>query len=369
MLGFATPTLTGMKPMVAPTYTAPVSASLEALSRLEREMLDDLDVERYGFGWWHGHVEVKRIAIMSDYLVGSVSGTQLAIADASYALSEYTQQVFAHDKWQQQQIAALGPRRDDASVLAALRLDSAAEKRERRIRLHREHFFYHVAQTLDRMAAIVIGVGALKMDLVMADWMNLCRFTPKAGHQPADGYAEQVALLDLVRATVADAGPPDWLDWSLAQRNSRAHRAPKFGFVAMTRGSRKTSSRFISLLHRQPRWSDTEAFVARRKDDHIAGIYLLQDPAVVMTGILASLNDTCVAITEACTDLWLRRRANPALLVQRAALWPKLETAPLQFGGYGSDLDFVMTGAMRVSPDMGKRMKASGLFDSSDLWE
>lgn len=357
-----------MKATQTPDYVKPVRHSVDQLMALYNEMLDDLDEDRHGFSWWHGHLDVPRIAIMSEYLISSVNGAQQALTDAAFALNEFNEQTFAHDHWQQGRIASVGTAPGDESIFRALSLDKAAEKRERRIRLHSEHFFYHVAQSLDRLAAIILGVGALPRSLLRADWGVLTNLSLKEGRQPAEGIVAQDELLSQVLATARDAGPQDWLSWTLAERNTNAHRAPRLGFIVMTRGSRQKSSRLVHILHRQPQWSDTEIFAAQRRDQHLSGIFLIEDPADVMTGVLKSLDQTCSAITALLRDFWSRRRASPQLLIQPGSQWPKLNDVPLQFEGYNAPMPIITEGTARVSPDMGKRMKASGLF-SNELWE
>jgi hypothetical protein len=71
--------------------------------------------------------------------------------------------------------------------------------------------------------------------------------------------------------------------------------------------------------------------------------------------------ETVVALL---TALWDQRRADPLLLVQPGAQWPKvLEEPLLDFPGYGDRIRLALQGGqIRVAPDTGKRMRASGIF-------
>lgn len=357
-----------MRKTADPPYLKPVAPSVAALGALYREMLNDLDTDRHGFGWWHGHLDVKRIAITSEHLIASVSGAQTSLGDAAFELAEFNEQVHAHDHWQRKQLATVQRGAEDDSYLKALWHDLPADKRDRRIRLHREHFLYHVAQTLDRLAAVVIGVGGLGIEILRADWGLLRQHKPKQSHQPPAGHAEQVALVEAVNEAARVAGPTDWMDWSIAQRNTTAHRAPKLGVVVMTKGSRQEPSRLVTVFDRQPKWSETLSFAASRNDNSLEGIYLIEDPADVMAGILASLDDFVATVTAHCSDLWVRRRGDPTLIVQPGQQWKTLEVEPLHFDGFGKPMKMITGGSARVSPDMATRMSASGLF-SKDLWE
>jgi hypothetical protein len=359
--------LSRMRKTAEPPYLKPVSSSVSALGALYRDMLNDLDTDRHGFGWWHGHLDVKRIAIISEYLIASVHGAQMSLGDAAFELAEFNEQVHAHDHWQRKQLATVSPGAEDDSYLRVLWHDPPADKRDRRIRLHREHFIHHVAQTLDRLAAVVIGVGGLSTDILRADWGVLDRHKPKQSHQPPAGHAEQVALGAAVKEAVRVAGPRDWMDWSIARRNTAAHRAPKMAIVVMTKGSRQESSRLVGVFDRQPEWSETLAFAAGQDDEGLDNTFIIEDPAVLMGGILASLDDLMATVTAQCAELWGRRRDDPTLIVQPGQQWKRLEVEQLHFDGYGKPMKIITGGTARVSPDVARRMSASGLF-SKDLW-
>ena len=346
-----------------------------AASSLYREMLADLDTERFGFGWWHGYLDASRIALISEYLIASVAGVRDAMADAEFCFVEWTEQQFADTTWVRRTIKDLGPNATDEQVLRALRRSGTDQKREVRLRLAKEHTFYHLAQTFDRMSAVVIGVAALNADIVHADWrvvdqdgrFRQAQSDTKGAGQPPRGAALQQDVRARLLDAVERAGPRDWFRWVDGKRNTNAHRAPKTQMVITEQQSKKQPTRLVHLFERQPRWSVSEELVGNPAGS-LDEVWLLSDPANVLGGCVQSTANVAIEAMKTLSDVWQKRKADPALLVQPGGQWRKvLEEPLLAFDGYGDPLPMPRARELRVAPETGLRMQASGVFDKA-LW-
>ncbi|MBG6098786.1 hypothetical protein [Nocardioides luteus] len=362
-----------------PQYLAPVMGAVDALTQLSQAMLDDLDEDHHGFTWWRGYVDDKRLALIAEYLMASVDGIKMSLGDAAFLVDECSQFSFADTKWTRDRVEAvqrMGGGMD--TILRALRRSGVDEKRERRIRLAREHVFYHLAQVLDRLAAIIVGVGALNTPILKADWKiigNEETWKKSQGRekshwtQPAIGRDRQNWLRTSILKAVDAAGPADWLAWIDGTRNTNAHRAPKIQMHAVTKQTRTEPERLVYLFDRQPKWSMTEAIVGSQSL-RLDAVWLLEDPLGLMRGALGATASVAEAVGNLLASLWADRRSDPQLLVQPAGQWPTvLEEPELSFAGFGHPVQITTKGgAFRVSPEQARRLRASGVF-SPELWK
>jgi hypothetical protein len=353
---------------------ADVDTAVRTASTLYDEMVADLDTDKYGFGWWNGYMDQRRIALISEYLIGSVVGVRDALGNAAFSFEHWTEQQHADDMWVRQVLHSLGPGAADEDILLALRRTGNDHKRNVRIRLAAEHLYYHLAQTFDRLAAVVIGICALDASILKADWSVISKDEKfkratsdgKRGGQPAAGATVQADLRAKLLDVVAAAGPVDWWDWVDGRRNTNAHRAPKIQMILTHRDSKKKPTRLLHLLERQPRWSMTEELVGN-EGESMEEIWLMTDPATIHTGCVRSTASVVLQALELLTDLWHQRKGDTTLLVQPAGQWSSvLEQPLLKFDGYSGDpVALPKNDVVRVSPDTGRRMKATGVFDDS----
>jgi hypothetical protein len=355
--------------------TANCAAARKVADELYDEMLGDLDAERYGFGWWHGYLDAPRIALISEYLVASVAGVREGLADAEFCFEEWSEMQFADDTWVRQTLQALGSGAAEEQVLRALQRSGQSQKRQTRIRLAAEHVFYHLAQAFDRLSAVTIGVTALNADIVRADWScidNDVKFkraqVAKGGGHPATGPDLQADVRARLLDAVDHAGPQDWFRWVDGKRNTHAHRAPKMQMVITHQKSRRNPSRLVHLFERQPRWSASEELVGNRGQS-IEEVWLLREPAAILGGCVASTAIVIRESIEVLTDVWRKRKDDPTILVQPEGQWSKvLSETLLAFDGYGEPVPMPPASGLRVAPETGLRMQASGVFDSS-FWK
>jgi hypothetical protein len=181
-----------------------VSGAVHIASVLYDEMVADLDIVNYGFGWWHGYMDARRNALVAEYLIASVVGVRGALESAAFCFETWTEQHHADDVWVRQTLRALDAHASEEQVLRALHRTGNNRKREVRIRLAGEHLYYHLAQAFDRLSAVVIGICALDTSILKADWSAVTddgRFRRatsdrKLGGQPEAGAALQSSVRD-----------------------------------------------------------------------------------------------------------------------------------------------------------------------------
>lgn len=224
------------------------------------EIVADLDTLRYGFGWWHGYMDQRRIALISEYLVASVLGVREALERAAFTFDHWTEQQYADDVWVRQVLHSVGSDVADETILRALRRTGVDEKRAIRISLATEHLYYHLAQTFDRLALQLSASARSTPASWKADWAVISndqkfkRATSdgrRAG-QPDAGADLQLEVRAALLNLVANAGPSDWWDWVDGKRNTNARRAPKIEMILAHRASKKHSIRLVHLLVLQP---------------------------------------------------------------------------------------------------------------------
>lgn len=358
--------------------TQKIAAATDVCDRLYATMLEDLDSQSLGFGWWTGQLDAKRVGLISEYLVASVGGVAGSLKDCEFLLDEYRKATFADESWIKQRIREVqqmpGHLPDDFKRAIFTR-DDFSSTRSRRIRLAREHTFYHLAQAADRLAAVIIGVGALSTPIIKADWTVVVddeKWARALGgksairSQSALGRNAQEALRGRTLEAVVAAGPQDWLSWSNAMRNTSSHRAPKLHAMFQRAGKRGEPTGFVELFYRQPSWDMTEALLGGPGESHLE-VWLNDEPALLLAGCIASMAQTVEATMTECAALWERRRGTPSLLVQPGGQWPRvLGEAQSSFSGYGHHVAVNTAGAaFHISPDVGHRMRASGLLNST----
>lgn len=138
---------------------------------------------------------------------------------------------------------------------------------------------------------------------------------------------------------------------------------------ALSKERRGALPRLVHLFDKQPTWSLTEAMVGNEVLS-FNDVWLLEEPLLIIEGLLKSVSDVVEATVSRASALWNRREANPRLLVQPGGQWPRvLEEPQLSFPGYGTPAKLALEGgAIHVAPETARRMKASGVF-SREFWE
>lgn len=357
-------------------YSRPVEPATRLLDELNTEVSADLDEEAGGIGWWNGHVGWKVSAQLGEYLLASCTGVADSLKEASLAIEEHrkTEHSLNFDRaTRARKLAGRASSFDEQ--IAALGGSTASElRREDLQKIWAGQALVSLAQVLDRLAAVVLVVAGVKVDVLRTDWGELSKLAEKAPRNGAhhgvrqgvfadagtSGRDRQNTLLGIV-ASSEDHGPEDWLEWLLMSRNSYVHRAPRMNFHAMI-VEKKQPAGTITPLHAQPDWADTEAMVGASKNG-LEAMFLKPAPQSIFDGLRDSVCSLAVTVIQAAQELWIARRADPSLIVQHGGTWRPLDKASvLQFPGYGPAARTVSKEVV-FHPSSIRRLRAARLMD------
>lgn len=311
--------------------------------------MSELDLENGAFPWWSGHSDWKTLTLLADYLLQSLQGAEDALLSASLSAQIHRQSMYAEEHslrtvWR---AAAQSKRQNAQSLMAVLPQDAQARRRRMTITSSAENCFFHLGQSLDRLAAAAMIVGGFEIpgEITGIYWSTLEQYAEmlKAGNQrstvlqPVEtaGRAIQEALVKPVHEW-QQFGPTDWFPWMRATRNAMSHRAvgTKLNVTAGTRLTR--------LFYRAPKWSELQSLVfgGRPPKKPFFDAFIPVGSQEILEGLCDSTTKMIEAVVQEMVTCWDARRANPEAIVQHGAQWPTVEpsqSAPA-FPGYGPPL-------------------------------
>ncbi len=359
-------------------HEAAIEPATTAFQALYRAVLDDVDEVNSGIAWWHGYTDWRRLTLIAEYLLDSTLGVSRSLAEASLCAKLHREQLFADNNWLNARWKALGESSPNPGpsefIRAAVTRNGHERSRELHVEMTAEHCFYHLAQALDRVAAGVVAVGAIKrISLMTVDWGKLDSPRNATRDNQQSKFLEPVGapgrdLQDLLMTTAenwSSHGPNDWLPWLIRARNSAAHRPPKLN-MSFLLGGKSGSMGMLHPFYRQPGWTDTETLAAGSGGHGPAEIFILKQTPQIVDGLVGSVTGVTASLGEVMLKVWRTRRDDPRLLVQPSEQWPTLLGQPtLDFPGYGPDARVHKNAQVHVSPDSAKRLTASRVMDAA----
>jgi hypothetical protein len=370
-------------------YEQRVEPAKSTLDKFAEALTGQLDQQNGAFAWWSGCSDWKTLTMIADYLIQSVSGAADALLSASFSAKTHRETCYAHDSavtsaWRQLGKAGVS---DLHAYLAALPRDNQAKRRELTITSSAEHCFFHLGQTLDRLAAALIIVGGFHAkDVATADWSTIVGTPTRPGllqdlgahndrkRVEANGSPGRTLQSDLLAPCTRpdDFGPAGWLDWTRDTRNAMTHRAPGTKLHAFT-GNMNVGFRLARLFYRQGRWSELQSLVFGGQPNQrpFFGAFILRASDDVLDGLCESMAAFVFALTEGMTSCWEARRTQPALIVQHGSQWTTVEPtdAVSPFDGFGEDLSPHLKKADALATHDGARWSAARVVDDRrDDW-
>lgn len=372
-----------MEPADFQDYERRVRPATAALGAFSGQLVAELDLTDGAFPWWAGDADWKTLTLIGDYLIQSVIGASGALISASLSAKTHKEAIYA-ESWALTQawkkLAQSGETNIHAFT-AAMPRDKAARRRSLTITQSAEDCFYHLGQTLDRLACAVIIVGGFEIsDVVSKDWgavagtptrdglvADLSAATDRSRVQPSGtaGRQLQTDLLAPVRA--ADGyGVPGWLEWMRDTRNAMTHRSPGTKMNLLL-GSVNTELKIARVFYRQPRWSEVQALVfgtGQNANPSLLDGFVLRSSDDVLDGLCEAMKALVVALVDAMVTCWKARSANPGTISQPARQWTN--TAPTEpataFQGWGEDISASFHGDAVLMRD-GRRWIAARVMD------
>ncbi|MGO9662339.1 MAG: hypothetical protein ACLP66_03385 [Polyangia bacterium] len=338
-----------------------IGAGVPSIRALLADLLTDLDVGRFGIGWWTSYPELgtKRRILISDQLYLCVYSIERNLAEAYLHDLEAKEQHEIHGT----QLARSCAVRENG--LIAFRHPDRTRPSDdlpgRLGTLHIAGFFRGLVSAIDCLGGAIVGVAGLPLPILKADMSVALRWLARE-KAPSPRQRE---LGEALRQIICAAGPTGWFDWAIDYRNMLVHRGRRLqggridieSHLVDLQGKPVLKSVPVLQLATDPALSDVEAFLAWKDGDPVLG----EDADVTMTGLLASTKATLAKTGTLLLDLWHERRANPPLIVQPSQQWPKVPSGPSSgFRGYRQTRPSAPQ-AMATNPAAVKRLQAAAL--------
>lgn len=338
---------------------------------LAKCILDDLDLDTYGVGWWVSHVSTKRRILISDQLHLAVATIETNLIEARLHLLEALDYLERSSR-QSQFSVTVGP---SGGAHNLKRLPSAAAHLPHELaRVHVVGFFRAIGSALDCLGSALIGVLALPLNLLRGDLNKAREKLGRLDDCSSDGAKLRDGFARFFSALVENSGPDGWLKWALDYRNMLVHRGrhwtPRMQHETGVKlwvgpATRKVAFDSILLLSKEPGRGEVDALRGARQ-----GHVLTEDAQLTLQGLYESasglIEKTCVRLIE----IWNERRARPTLLVQPEAQWPDTNLpAAGTFKGYAPNSVDFSPKQIVVSVAMGRRLQAAALDgDLNERW-
>lgn len=346
---------------------AAVGISLPRWTVLEDEIFADFTEQPpYGIGWWAPDPGTSRRILISDQLHCCLESVAGNMTEAALHWLEY---LGAAD-------------RDSARLADAVKMTPAgpviSPPRSRNafeqlcpdfIRIHQAGMIRALASSLDCLAGVVIGVAALPIGILRADFDRARAKLAKINGLNV-GTNMQAQFAAQLEAEISAAGPQGWLDWTLDFRNMLVHRGRRIElgqYLPITPvllgadGQPVPRARRVAHLPRDPGRSDVEVFLGAPWNT-----VLHEEGQRTLQGLMSSTTQLVETMATHLMNLWQWRRGHPAGLRQPAEQWKDgPSTHSKGFNGY-------VPGSLSLSPGMGmmhpttaRRFHAAALDDAA----
>ena len=334
---------------------------------LGNEILDDLDEHVFGVGWWAPHPGTSRRILISDYLYNCVRSVDTGLVEARLHLTE------AMDAWERDSdfyARTVSLTRDrNLKVEMPERKRPLDEITSAMAMLHSVGFIRSIAGALDCFGASVIGVMALRTNLLRAD-LDSARRALAAVAGVNQGERLQAQFGAALEVLIEGARPSGWFRWVVDLRNTLIHRGRRLqmselrpmpsGLVGPD-GRPVIRTDVIHQLPRDPGRSDVEMFL-----DAAHAPVLTESAEMTLLGVLDSTLRLIAEGGGLLLDAWRSRRGSPALLPQPREQWPagpSTETAG--FDGYAPGSMPYNPTQLRSDATLVRRMLAASLGDAA----
>jgi len=353
----------------------PDSAAVNALgmalphwTKLETAIFADFTEQPpYGIGWWAPVPGTSRRILIADQLYCCVASVAGNMTEAALHWLEYLD---ASDR-DSARFADAVKMENGRPIIAAPRPRSPLDQLgPELIRIHYAGIVRALASALDCLAGTLIGVAGLPMSILKADFGKARSGLSKISGAQNDGEKMQAQFAASLEASIATAGPPGWLEWTLNLRNMLVHRGRRieYGqFVPRTPvlygadALPVLRARRVVHLPRDPARSDVEVFL-----DTPWTLVLSEEGERTLQGLIGSTKALLETTAKDLLDFWQWRRNHPGSLRQPAAQWQDgRSTKSTGFNGYVPGTLELAPGTAMVHPDVARRIHSAALDDSS----
>jgi hypothetical protein len=321
----------------------------------------------YGIGWWAPAPGTSRRILIADQLYCCAASVAGNMTEAALHGLEFLD---AADRDSARFVDAV-KMENGRPIMDAPRAKSPLEQLGPEfIRIHQAGIIRALASALDCLAGVIIGVAALPMSILRADFDRARTRLGKITGVANDGEKMQAQFATRLEDSITAAGPPGWLDWTLDFRNMLVHRGRRFEygqFVPRTPalfgadGQPVLRARRVTHLPRDPGRSDVEVFL-----DTPWTMVLAEEGDRTLRGLVGSTKSCLETTAKDLLDFWQWRRDHPGSLRQPAAQWPNgRSTQSTGFNGYAPGTLELAPGMAMVHPVAARRFRSAALDDPS----
>jgi len=235
--------------------------------------------------------------------------------------------------------------------------------------LHAAGFARAIGSVLDCMAAVVVGVLGLPLNILTADFGRLLRKYDQANPFPGPVWSSNFHAV--LHAELRRVGPAGWYDWALGFRNMLVHRARRTRMFNLVPRPLPLVDQYdfpivlayaVRLLPREPSLSDIETL---RTDQTMLSV-LTEHESITLNGIFESTRALVEVAIKEVLDIWKKRRDEPKAVPQPKEQWPIVPSgSPCGFAGYAPGAEVVTPDRIHAHPDAVHRLRAAGLARKS----
>lgn len=325
---------------------------LDGLWALEDSMMKNLDPDEFGFKLWQGQLAAPKRILISDHVLDAVGEVTSSLIEVKLHLSEYRDLAARLD-------SKIKYRRT-VSGWSVKHAETPAESVQASyLQLHLAGLMRALGSTLDCLAAVVVGVAGLPLDLRATSWHGMTR--KLRNH---DVRARRSLSLDTL---VEDSGPEGWADWTIQMRNTWIHRPRPMmmSYIRPLGDSRRP--RQVRYLPRTPDDSRVEAHLRVTGNDFPL---IHEDAATTLSGVAISTLTVAQQLSLRLASLW-EQRLEDDWITQPAKQWSSQPKKPSRFQGYKAD-DHIprdRSAAIMLATTTGLRLRAAALMDDGRrLW-
>ena len=337
---------------------------------LERRIFNDLTTEQpYGIGWWAPHPGTSRRILISDQFYACTTSVSTNLIEAGVHWLELLDAVDREDTFQADVIQIVD---GQPQVCARPRLTPLESLGPDMVRLHQVGVARALSGALDCAAGTIIGVMALPLSILRADFNGVQRYFGRTRAATTEGETRQERFAIQLTETIGRVGPAGWLDWLLNFRNMLVHRGRRIEigqFVSRepvlcdASGRRILRARVVTHLPLAPDRSDMD--VHREPD---LPPVLTEDVRQTLEGSMRSVCALVEALGEQLEAEWEWRKEHPGRLSQPLAQWPRVgQTATPNrqppFAGYAPGSYAYRPGTFVSHPDAARRLLAAAVMD------
>ena len=337
---------------------------------LERRIFSDFTTEQpYGIGWWAPHPGTSRRILISDQLYACTTSVSTNLIEAGVHWLELLDAGDREDTFQADVIQIVD---GQPQICARPRLTPLESLGPDMVRLHQVGVARALSGALDCAAGTIIGVMALPLSILKADFIGVQRYFGRRRAATTEGETRQEQFAIQLTETIGRVGPAGWLDWVLNFRNMLVHRGrriemgqfvPREPVLCDASGRPIQRARVVTHLPLEPDRSDMDV----HREPELPPV-LTEDVRQTLEGSMRSVCALVEALGEQLAAAWAWRKEHPAKLSQPWAQWQDVghTTTPNRqppFAGYAPGSYAYEPGLFVIHPGTATRLRAAALMD------